>query len=421
MGPERQITRRTLLGSAAATLGAAALGRPALAQRTTPRRIEHIVVVMMENRSFDHLLGWVPGADGRQAGLTFLDRAGAPHPTHALAPDFQGCAHPDPDHSAAGGRVAFNGGACDGWLRAGTNDDYVLGYYGQSDLAFLGQAVPQWTTFSRYFAPIMAETYPNRIYQHAGQTDRITNTAQISRLPTIWDRLAKKGRTGRYYFTDVPFLALWGSKYVRITRPIASFFTDAARGRLPDVSYVDPRFIDEGSGTSRDDHPHADLRNGQAFMNRIYRAVTRSPQWSRTALIFNYDEWGGFYEHVPPPAGPVPSADAAAGSTDGLRGFRVPCLLVSPFARRGHVATKVYDHTSILRMIEKRFGLSALTVRDRTANDLGGELRASPNLSAPSYVVPRGPFGARCPAPTAPAEEKWEPVLALARRYHFPI
>jgi phospholipase C len=422
MVPERQITRRALLGGAAATLGAAAVGRPALAQRTTPRRFEHVVVVMMENRSFDHLLGWLPGADGRQAGLAYLDAAGVAHATHPLAPDFQGCAHPDPDHSAVGGRVAFNGGACDGWLRAGTNDDQVIGYYGQGDLAFLGRAAPQWTTFSRYFAPIMAETFPNRIYQHAGQTDRITNTRQISRLPTIWDRLASKGRTGRYYFSDVPFLALWGSKYVRITRPIAAFFADAAAGRLPNVSYVDPRFIDEGSGTSRDDHPHADIRNGQAFMARIYSAIRRSPNWSRTVLIFNYDEWGGFYEHVPPPVGPIPTADALAGNADGLRGFRVPCLLVSPFARRGHVATKVYDHTSILRMIEKRWSLAPLTVRDRTANDLGRELRVNPNPSAPAYDVPRGPFGAACPpATTPPSEEKWDPVLALARRFGFPV
>jgi phospholipase C len=424
MVPERQITRRTFLGGAAATLSAAALGQPALAQKTTTRRFDHVVVVMMENRSFDHLLGWMPGADGRQAGLTFLDAAGVPHATHPLAPDFQGCAHPDPDHSYGGGRAEFNGGACDGWLRAGTNDDYVIGFYQQADLAFLGRAVPHWTTFSRYFAPIMAETYPNRIYQHAGQTDRVVNTTTISRLPTIWDRLKAKGISRRYYFSDVPFLALWGAKYLSITRPIAQFFADAAAGRLPHVSFIDPRFIDEGSGTSRDDHPHADIRNGEAFMARIYRAVTRSPNWSRTVLIFNYDEWGGFYEHVPPPAGAIPTADALAGNADGLRGFRVPCLLVSPFARRRHVATDVYDHTSILRMIEKRWSLSPLSVRSRTANDIAREFRVHPDTSAPSYVVPAGPFGAACPPPpaaAAPAEEKWEPILALARRFHFPI
>jgi phospholipase C len=418
---EPTFTRRRFLGAAVAA-GAAAASGSAFAAPPARRRFEHVVVVMMENRSFDHLLGWVPGADGRQAGLAFADAAGVLHPTHPLAPDFQGCAHPDPDHSYAGGRAEFNGGACDGWLRAGTNDDYAIGYYGQSDLAFLGRAVPEWTTFSRYFSPILAETYPNRIYQHAGQTDRIVNTTQISRLPTIWDRLAARGRSGRYYFSDVPFIALWGTKYLRITRPIAAFFADAAAGRLPNVAYVDPRFIDEGSGTSRDYHPHADIRSSEAFMARIYRAVTRSPDWPRTVLIFNFDEWGGFYDHVPPPTAAIPTADALAGNQDGRLGFRVPCLLVSPYARRRHVATRVYDHTSILRMIERRWSLSPLTVRDRTANDLGRELTVNPTLSAPAYEVSRGPFAGACPpATTPPSEEKWQPVLTLARRLGFPV
>jgi phospholipase C len=156
-------------------------------------------------------------------------------------------------------------------------------------------------------------------------------------------------------------------------------------------------------------------------MARIYRAVTRSPNWSRTVLIFNYDEWGGFYEHVPPPPGPVSTGEALAGNADGLRGFRVPTLLVSPFARRRHIATDVYDHASILRMIEKRFSLPSLTVRTRTANNIANELRVHPDVAAPRYDVPPGPFGAACPPTAAPAEEKWEPVLALARKFHFPV
>jgi phospholipase C len=428
----RPITRRTFLGGAASALGAVALGPGALAAeagrgaeqtRSGLPRFDHVVVVMMENRSFDHLLGWLPGADGRQAGLTFTDAAGVAHATHPLAPDMQGCAHPDPDHSYAGGRAELNGGAADGWLRAGTNDDYAIGYYGQADLPFLGRAAPHWTTFSRYFAPILAETYPNRIYMHAGQTDRVTNTTKVSRLPTIWDRLAKAGVSGRYYFSDVPILALWGTRYLRISRPVAGFMAQAAAGTLPSVSFVDPRFIDEGSGTSRDYHPHADIRNSEQFMARIYRAVTRSPNWRRTVLIFTFDEWGGFFEHVPPPIGPIPPADAAAGNQDGRRGFRVPCVMVSPFARRSHVATDVYDHTSILRMIEARWSLRPLTVRDRTANNLGRELTASPKLDAPEFDVVGGPFGAACPPPpaTPPTEETFAPILQLARRRGWPV
>jgi phospholipase C len=212
------ISRRRFIGGAATTAGALALGSTtALAGGTSGgglSRIRHVVVVMMENRSFDHFLGWLPGAHGVQAGLTYYDAAGAAHSTYPLAPDYQGCGHPDPDHSYEGGRVEYDHGRCDGWLRAGSNDKYAIGYYEQSDLAFLGRAAPGWTTFSRYFAAIMAETYPNRIYQHAAQTDRIHNSSTICTLPTIWDRLAAAGLTGRYYFGDVPFLALWGAKYV---------------------------------------------------------------------------------------------------------------------------------------------------------------------------------------------------------------
>jgi phospholipase C len=431
--PSSHSTRRRFIASSAAAAGALAVGGiPTLARAgstaspSRSREIEHVVLVMMENRSFDHLLGWVPGASGRQAGLAYRDVSGVPHPTRALAPDFQGCGHPDPDHSYEGGRIEYDGGACDGWLRAGTNDDYSIGYYRRRDLAFLGQAVPQWTTFSRYFAAIMAETYPNRIYQHAAQTDRIHNTTALSSLPTIWDRLAAAGISGRYYFSDVPILALWGAKYIPISRPVASFFADCASGALPSVSFVDPRFEDEESGTSGDDHPHADIRDGEAFMASVYRAVTTSPNWANTVLVFNFDEWGGFFDHVPPQTTPIPAADAAAGNQDGRRGFRVPCLLVSPWARRSHVDRSVYDHTSVLKMIESRWSLPPLSVRDAGANDLANALDFStPNLRANQYAVPAGPFGSACavstPAPPGAGGENWAALLALARASGWPV
>ena len=427
-GSESRITRRGLLGSAAAAAGALTLGHrlPARAwgagSPTPP--FEHVVLVMMENRSFDHFLGWMPG--GRQAGLTYRDKAGLAHSTYPLAPDYQGCGHPDPDHSYEGGRVEYDDGRCDGWLRAGSNDEYAIGYYTRPDLAFLGQAVPQWTTFSRYFAAMLAETYPNRIYQHAGQTDRIHNTTAISTLPTIWDRLAGAGLSGRYYYGDIPFLALWGAKYLPISRPYAAFEADCAAGTLPNLAYVDPRFEDEQSGTSGDDHPHADIRNGEAFMARVYRAVTSSPAWPKTVLIFNFDEWGGFFDHMPPPTAPIPAADAAAGNQDGRRGFRVPTLLVSPWARRGYVGSTLYDHTSVLRMIEDRWRLSPLTVRDATANSLAGTLTRTPNPRASQYTVPPGPFGGVCGGPTLPGavsaeESEWTALRALAAANGWPV
>jgi phospholipase C len=130
---------------------------------------------MMENRSFDHILGWLPGHDGRQDGLSYLDAAGVRHKTHSLAPDFQGCAFHDPDHSFAGGRVEYNNGRCDGFLLAGDNDIYSIGYYRRQDVPFFGQIAPRFATPARYFPAILGPTFPNRIFQHAGQTDRLGN------------------------------------------------------------------------------------------------------------------------------------------------------------------------------------------------------------------------------------------------------
>jgi phospholipase C len=411
----RQFLSRAALLAAAASLGCGDAADRALSPRAlsadrendneddglpNPDRsgIEHIVVLMMENRSFDHMLGWVPRADGRQAGLSYVDNNGQRFHTHELAPDFQGCAFHDPDHSYNGARVQYNNGACDGFLRSGENDAFSIGYYRRQDLAFLGRAATDWTTADRYFAAILGPTFPNRIFQSAAQTDRISNTANPSVLPTIWDRLIARGLTARNYFHDLPTTALWGTKYQALWRPISTFFSDCAAGTLPAVSLLDPQFGGEGAGTSNDDHPFADIRTGEDLMNRIYNAITQSPAWQNTVFVINFDEWGGFFDHVPPPVGPISSSDRAAGYTDGLRGFRTPLLVVSPFARRGYVGHQVYDHTSILRMIEWRWSLDPLTERDATANNLAQLLNFDHvDLHAPQYLVP-GVIGAACAA-----------------------
>jgi phospholipase C len=422
--------RHFLRGSAAVaaglTLGGlpSAIAAPRNKQLPKPNKsgIEHIVVVMMENRSFDHFLGWLPGAEGRQAGLSYTDSAGVSHPTFALAPDYQGCGHPDPDHSYDGARVEYDNGACDGWLRAGSNDVYSIGYYTQSDLAFLGSAAPAWTTCDQYFAAILAPTFPNRIYQHAAQMDRLDDSLlPLSTLPTIWDRLADHSLDAKYYFSDLPFLALWGPRYAGISHSIAEFFADCAAGTLPKVSFVDPRLLLEEEGLSGDDHPHADIRNGEFFLNSIYEAVTSSPAWPNTVLVMNYDEWGGFFEHVPPTKAAIPPADAALGS-DGLRGFRVPALVISPWSPRGTVAHGLYDHTSVLKMIEWRWNLRPLTVRDAQANNLAEVLDFSrQNLSAPRFAVPAGPFGAACAPVTPEVAADSEAALQMAADFGFPV
>jgi phospholipase C len=344
--------------------------------------VEHIVAVCMENRSFDHFLGWLPGANGRQAGLFYPDAHGALHPTFHLT-TFQGCGHRDPDHSYNGARIEYDGGKCDGWLRV--NDRFSIGYYQRGDLPFFGRAAPEWTVCDNYFAATLGPTFPNRLYLHAARTDRTDDGITPTSLPTIWDRLAAAGVSHAYYFNDLPFVALWGLKYASITRTYDHFKRDAARGTLPAVSYVDPPFNLGGptDGTASDDHPHSDIRNGEAFLNSVYRAVTTGPAWDRTVLVITFDEWGGFFDHVAPSVGPD-----STPSLTGLRGFRVPTLVVSPFAKRRFVASRLYDHTSILKLIEWRFGLSALSPRDAAANNLAEVLDlTSPDLRAPQWNV----------------------------------
>jgi phospholipase C len=418
------VTRREFIAGTAGAVAAAALPASAASASTLPdpkdSGIDHIVVVMMENRSFDHYLGWLPGADGRQAGLTFTDRDGVAHQTHRLTVPH-GCGFNDPDHSYEGGRTEFNNGACDGWLRAGGNDVFSIGYFEANDLGFYGHAARDWTVCDRYFAAMMAPTFPNRFFLHAAQTDRTTTSVdKIATMPAIWDRLTAAGIPGRYYFTDVPYTALWGTRYLGISRPILEFYAQAAIGALPPVSFVEPGFLGEAvPGLSQDEHPLADIRLGQHFLSTVYNAVVSSPNWARTVFVITYDEWGGFFDHVPPPVGPDPNPDLGAG----LRGFRVPCLVISPRSRRSTVAHGLYDHTSILRMIEWRFGLEPLTVRDAAANNLAEVLDfdSPPNPAAPRYDVPP-PITFGCLLDDhAHSGEDWPELATKARHLGFPM
>jgi phospholipase C len=186
MSVNRRDFLRSVAGISGATLASAvSLGQTEQMQRLdaslpSPELsgIEHVVVVMMENRSFDHLLGWMPNANGRQAGLQYLDNSGTAHATYRLT-DFVGCAHPDPDHSFAGGRSEYNGGKMDGWLRTSTNDIFTIGYYAEEDLPLFSTLARNYTTLCNYFPSILSSTFPNRIFQHAAQTDRLSNTLNL--------------------------------------------------------------------------------------------------------------------------------------------------------------------------------------------------------------------------------------------------
>ena len=355
--------------------------------------IEHVVVVMMENRSFDHLLGWMPNANGRQSGLTYLDSTGNPHPTYRLD-YFTGCAHPDPDHSYAGGRSEYDSGKMDGWLRTSTNDIFCIGYYEEADLPLFATLARNFTTLNNYFPSILSSTFPNRVFQHAAQTDRLDNSYDISTLPTIWDRLQDAGVSCRYYFNNVPFLALWGTKYIPISSLYPQFAIDVASGALPAVSFVDPIYTILDDGTGNDDHPHADLRKGEIFLREIVTTLASSALWEKTVLVINRDEWGGFFEHVVPPRVIAPN-DVDTDLVDGkaLLGCRVPTLIVSPFTRgnpaKPRIHTQLYDHTSVLKLIEWRWALDPLTARD--ASNEVGNLASALNFKKPDTSMPALP------------------------------
>lgn len=422
---EHDAGRRRLIKAAAAGLGLAASG--AQARPLAPRGdlplpelsgIDHIVVVMMENRSFDHFLGWVPGADGVQAGQRFTSPAGATIDSFDLAPEFQGCAWADPAHGYSSGRKHVNGGAMDGFLKTQPEGDpFPVGYYTADSLPFYAGCASHWTICDRYFTGILASTWPNRIYMHCGQTDRINNDVRPCQLPTIWEALAQAGVEARYYFSDAPFSAIWGRKLVKFTRQVQEFHEAAASGNLPAVSFVDPRFLSEGGGTSGDDHPAADIRAGQWFLNGIYESLIRSPQWERTLMIINYDEWGGFADHVVPPMAAASPADLEAGN-DGQLGIRVPCVLIGPRARRGAVFKEQLDPNSILNFISWRFRLPTLGVRSDSLNlAYALDLQTPrPLLFAPSFDVPPPPLVRACAFSDAPADRRIE--VARRRQDH---
>jgi phospholipase C len=402
-----KLNRRELLKNAAFVSGAALAGAswpagkslfaqniilnlPALPSPANSG-IEHIVVVTMENRSFDHFLGWLPNADGKQAGLSYVDSAGVTHATHSLSGDYTGCPHPDPDHSYSGARVEYDNRAMDGFLRAGSNDVYSIGYYGEQDIPFYAAFARNFTACDRYFASILGPTFPNRLFLHAAQTDRLTNSTNISSLPTIWDRLAAAGVSANYFYSNVPFTALWGTKYLGISRLYAEFLAAAATGTLPAVSFVDPRYTILDDGTGNDDHPHADIREGDLFLYQTFEAVAHGPKWTNTVFIVNFDEWGGFFEHVAPPRATAPNnVDPDLVDGKALLGCRVPTAVASPFSRGSscdpRVSTLVFDHTSVLKLIEWRWGLAPLTLRDASDDVLN--LAHALNFKEPDNSVP---------------------------------
>jgi phospholipase C len=263
----------------------------------------------------------------------------------------------------------------------------------------------------------MAATLPNREYMHAATSygnkdnDLPPQTQYQTGFPdtTIFAALEAKGISNRYFFTDIPVSAMWGAPGLARSGRMEEFYARAASGTLPNVSFVDPNFAasaGEGPGLSADEHPHGDVRAGQAWMADVVHAFMESPQWKRGALFIIYDEWGGFFDHVAPPRVPDDRNDPDINKDYGLMGFRIPSVCVSPWVRRNHVAHTTYSFESILKMIEYRFGLAPLTKRDAYARNIARafDWRSKPRLEVPNLPDPATVVSMPCPQALAGEE-----------------
>jgi phospholipase C len=429
--PEEAMRRREFLARTAALAGGAALAstlpseelvRAAARVQTrvalpSPRNmpIDTFVVLMMENRSFDHYFGWHPDADARNAGLSYPDAEGNQVRTYRLTPDFQGCAFRDPDHSWDGGRHQWGRGRMKGFVQGNAEGDgsdrFAAGYYLKQDLPFIPHAADSFQLYDRFHHSLMASTFPNRHYMWSAQSGgQKSNTIPFPSLATpqagnqwetIFDRALDRGVSAGYFNSDLPVAALYGLRALPWTQPISSYYARAAAGTLPNITYVDPPFRDGGGGDglSADEHPHGDVRLGQAFMSDVVNAFVESPQFRRGALFIAYDEWGGFFDHVPPHFVPDDRRSRRLSEDFGLTGFRIPAVVVSPFVRRGSVSHSLCTFESILKLISYRFRLGYLNKRHRYAFNIGRTFEwRRPNFNPPQLPDPETVSSTPCSA-----------------------
>jgi phospholipase C len=445
---QRPITRRRLMrygGAAAAGLAGAspllhaasalALRRRAPDSLPDPKRpagtvdaslpFDHIVVVMMENHSFDNLLG-------------ALAHSGQPK-AHGLKFNAKGVAR-NWNPNAAGERVysweiptteqapsvtqtwnatheQMDGGRMDGFVRSVENDE-PMGYWTEDVLPFSYSFARTFTIANRWFTSAPCQTYPNRRFLMAGTAygNISTDNGSLFDAPppngTIFDRLHAYGISWKNYFTDLPQTGIIPSiieKYPSNLASYTEFLADCRTGSLPSVSYVDPEFgaltdiggplsalpgIEAITGklntTGGDEESEQDMSYGEYWAYQTVKAVLESPAWPRTLLIYTYDEHGGYYDHVPPPAAIAPdSIPPALGPGDAPGGYdlygpRVPGIVASPYSKPNGVTNKIYDHTSALATIEAKWNLPALTYRDANAKTVEDFL----DLSRPALLEP---------------------------------
>jgi phospholipase C len=399
---------------------------------------DHVVVVMMENHSFDNLLGALPLSGQPKAhGLRFNAKGEARNSNPSADGRVRSFAIPTTAQAPSVTQTwnatheQINGGKMNGFVES-VDSDQPMGYWTEDVLPFAYSFARTFTLANRWFCSAPCQTYPNRRFLMAGTAygDIATNTESLQDAPppngTIFDRMQAGDVSWRNYFTDLPQTAIIPSvieKYPTNLAPIAQFYTDCAAGTLPSVSFVDPEFgvvSDIGSPlaalpalqplaslletTGGDQESPQDMSYGESWAYSVIDAVLNSPAWPRTLLIYTYDEHGGYYDHVRPPAAIAPDSIAPrleAGDAPGgydLYGPRVPAIVASPYAKANAVTNVVHDHTSVLATIEAKWNLPALTYRDANAKTVMDflDLKSPPAFAEPPTIVkppPPGPGG----------------------------
>jgi phospholipase C len=405
----------------------------------TSMPFDHLVVVMMENHSFDNLLGALP-LTGRTDvdGLEFDAVSGAAVNSNPDATGAQVAAFPFPS-TAQGPNVSqswnathhqINRGAMDGFVTS-VNANQPMGYFTPEVLPFAYSLAGTFALANRWFAPAPCPTFPNRRFLMAGTAygDITTDLSTLADPPprggTIFDQLSAHGITWRNYFTDIPTTLIIPSIVENHRSNLAlldEFKEDCRNGTLPSVSFVDPEvglvseigqaldsvpplkaFLDDLGVQLREiggsEEDPQDMSYGESWAYGVVQALLESPAWPRTLLIYTYDEHGGYYDHVAPPSAirpddihPALTPTDVPGDYD-MYGPRVPAVIVSPHSKPRTAIDTQCDHTSVLATIEAKWNLPALTLRDANANTVMDFLDPSTAafLTPPTITKPPDP------------------------------
>jgi phospholipase C len=360
-------------------------------------QIKHVFVIMQENHTFDNYFGTFPGVDGLSPGLSMPVNPAVPAGNVVGPFHLQALRTQDLDHSSISAQIAFNHGQMNGFVAAQQDRNLpgplALGYYDGTDLPFYWDLAKNYVLADRFFSSAMGGSLANHQYWVAGMDSGKGESIPPEgiQMTTIFDRLEAAGVSWKFYVKNydptlnfrhmdpsnprdsqiawVPLLTIPSfvddaSKMAGI-QDLGNLYNDLANGTAPSVSYIIQ------GGTS--EHPPGHVGNGQNATVGIITAIMRSQEWKDSAIVLTWDDWGGWYDHVVPP-----QVDG-----DGY-GFRVPALIISPYARKGYILDQTADFTSILKFIETLHGLAPLTTRDQAANDLMAAFDFNQVPTAPS-------------------------------------